>query len=394
MHPIVLKAYEEEGYSVHIGNNHYFPAALVKDQQFVSVGGGMSVQGISFFHFLSTFWQPKSIYLIGNAFGCSSLNFAAIFPHTILDAIDAEVEGEENSLGSELTKRIAHKHLQNLQLFKGFSPQDISSCRRSSHQTYDIGIIDGYHHPDQAEKDFKGLLPYLNDNALIYYHDAGMFGLNKRLELLADEFESNNWKLFHLDFMPFGGYVLLKNLPEVEAWVKRLQTPYPDWSNPTPTDRVSGRENIKAVTYKKRIYYPSDGDIVFCGDNNINLVRLALEVFKAGTVVFYGAQGALATDTLEFIDNYRSLDIAFIDRALAGQTVDGWPVYSVKDIGCKLLPEIIVVTATCSGKQIISDLNKLELNCAIAPLYMHEDKAWRNLKNTYLNLWLGKWKKS
>ncbi len=392
MHPLVLKAYEEEGFNIHIGNTFNFPAMLVQSDRLVSVGGGMCVQDMAFTNFLSSIWQPDSIYMIGNAFGYSSLNFAAIFPNAIVDVIDAEVEGDENVVGSDITRNIARKYFPNLTLFKGFSPQDLDSCRRSSSQSYSIGVIDGYHHPDQAEKDFRGLLPYLKEEALVYYHDAGMFGLTPRLEALAEEFEKDGWKLFKLDLVPFGACVLLRNLPDVEAWVRRLQTPYNEWKNPVPTDRVGGRaKSLKAIKYKDRIYYPHEGDIIFCGDMNANLTRLALDMNKGKQVAFYGARGTLAEDVLAFLDNYRDRDIIFFDKALAGSHVDGWPVHKLEDLGPDVSPDVFVVTASISGEKIISDLKSLNVSVPILPLYDHNCVEWNDMKEQYLDLSIVEW---
>ncbi len=393
MHPTVLKAYEEEGYSIHVGNSFCYPSALVEKGRLVSVGGGMCVQDLAFALFLSSLIKPKSIYMIGNAFGYSALNYAAIFEGALIDVIDAEVEGDENALGSQITKNISAKYFPHLTLFKGFSPQDIGTCRSSPSQKYDMAIIDGYHHPDQAEIDFIGMLPHLNKEAIVYYHDAGLFSLTPRLEKIAKEYAGEGWQLFKLDFIPFGGCVLLKGFPSVSEWLSRLSTPIDMWRNPAPTDRVSARpKSLKAVKFGQRIYYPHEGDIVFCGDMNANLVRLVLDMNPAGQIAFYGAQGKMAESLIDFISNYRDRNIVFIDKALAGKTVDGWKVYCADDINVSIYPSAIVISAANSGLEIRNLLLNKKLEAPIYPLFDHSDSNWETLKSQYLTTALEKWK--
>ncbi len=52
----------------------------------------------------------SKINRIYEEFGYSAFCLAEIFQNAIIDVIDAEIEGEDNRLGSELTRQIANKY--------------------------------------------------------------------------------------------------------------------------------------------------------------------------------------------------------------------------------------------------------------------------------------------
>lgn len=61
--------------------------------------------------------SPRA-FVVGNAFGFSTLALALVFGGGSVDAIDAEVEGRCNRIGSSLTRRIAKASELNVSLFQ------------------------------------------------------------------------------------------------------------------------------------------------------------------------------------------------------------------------------------------------------------------------------------
>jgi hypothetical protein len=54
----LLKAYKQEGFEIHIGNNHCLCAALTKNGNFAHTGGGISLTDVSFFFGLQKIHDP------------------------------------------------------------------------------------------------------------------------------------------------------------------------------------------------------------------------------------------------------------------------------------------------------------------------------------------------
>lgn len=387
MHPLVINAYNALGYKVHVGNNMSFSAKILDaDNNQVDAGGGMCVEDISFWMFLSTLWHPNSMYIIGNAFGYSALNMAAIFPQCKIDVIDAEIEGHQNQEGSKVTKKIAKKHFKNLELFIGFSPQDIPLCRRHSQQTYDCCIVDGLHHPEQLKKDFIGIKQYLNNMSLVYFHDAGTFNLYSAIEELAEEYKFEGWQYYKLDFVPFGVGVLCRNVPTIQKWMDSLLTPIKEWRNTPATDNAACKPgNREPLIYNGNLYNPTPFETNFCPNAEINALRLALLYCNRKDIIIYGARGRLANDVIEFLDNnYRDIELCFVDRALTNSKIrDKWDVVDNND------PRLfdnknVIIAAEMSGRDIYKFISDLNTNATIFPLYEVNNKIWKETEVKYL----------
>lgn len=388
MHPLVIKAYSELGYKVHVGNNMSFSAKILDDNnKSLDAGGGMCVEDIAFWMFLSTIWNPKSMYIIGNALGYSALNMAAIFTDCAIDVIDAEIEGSQNQVGSTITRSIANKYFHNLELFIGFSPQDLSSCRRNQQQTYDCCIVDGLHHPVQLKKDFRGIKSYLSSSSLVYFHDAGTFNLYLAVEELAKEYKDENWKYYKLDFVPFGVAILCRNLPiTIERWMESLHTPIIEWRNTPATDNAMSKTGYREpLIYDGNLYNPTLIETDFCPNSEINAFRLALLHCNYKNVIIYGARGRIADIIIEFINNnYPHIDFIFIDRALVNQKINHkWIVTDFSALK-KLKTVNIIITGETSGSEIKKSIEKENINGNIYPIYDISDPVWSKYKNEHL----------
>src|ERR1700678_962907 len=134
----LLKAYEEQGYYVHIGNNHQLCAGLIsKSGQRFDTGGGIGITDVAFLLGLRQVFNPQNIICIGNASGYGTFCIAEIFENAYIDVMDAEVNGKNNSDGSELTRKISSKYYNNrVSLITGFCPQDLNTY--FSEKQYDL----------------------------------------------------------------------------------------------------------------------------------------------------------------------------------------------------------------------------------------------------------------
>jgi predicted O-methyltransferase YrrM len=237
MFPRLLKAYTEFGYSVHCGNNSCFCATIIDtDGIEAQIGGGISISDIAFFFGLASIYQPGRILAIGNAFGYGSCCLAEIFSKATIDVIDAEVEGEFNKGGSELTRKISSRYYDDrINLQTGSSPDDLGRCFEQC--KYDLIFIDGDHTNEQQLKDYYGIQPFANQSCVVYLHDVELMNIQESYETIKNNKDS--FKCYNIDFTTFGCKALVRDNEEVESWFKTIdQSPNKDYRNPIPTLRA------------------------------------------------------------------------------------------------------------------------------------------------------------
>lgn len=94
----------------------------------------------------------------------------------------------------------------------------------------------------------------------------------------------------------------------------------------------------------------------------------------------YGARGELLPMLLRWIVQYPRNFAGFIDRALAGETIKGYPIYSAEDLPT-MNPEHLFIAATQSGPAIMEMLQPHACNYRILPLYdlSHGNWGYRDL---------------
>ena len=145
---------------------------------------------------ISNKFKVGAIFVIGNAFGYSTFILSEIFKDAFIDAIDAEIEGAESKLGSDLTKAIAKKYYPNVRLTIGFSPEDIKKAMNPEVLSYDFVFIDGKHTNRQMSRDFMGVLPYLSQKCVVYFHDVGYCNMFKGFGVIIEEGKKQGFDLF------------------------------------------------------------------------------------------------------------------------------------------------------------------------------------------------------
>jgi len=124
-------------------------------------------------------------FVIGNAFGYSSVILGLLLASPgrgLVDAIDAEVEGECDNIGTVLTRRIAKAAGLNVQVTTGLSPQDVPRAMRSSH--YDVAFIDGGHTNEQVVLDFFAVEPHLASQSVVVLHDVSSHNMHEGVAFL------------------------------------------------------------------------------------------------------------------------------------------------------------------------------------------------------------------
>jgi predicted O-methyltransferase YrrM len=219
----VLEAYRKLGYEVLLGNPDCLVTQLSKDGKPIKVSAAISLSDILVFQWIAQFNPWRHALVIGNAFGFSTFVIAALSPGCSVDAIDAEVEGSENGLGSLLTREIASLHFPGVQLTRGYSPRDLDKACHS--HVYDFIFIDGGHTNDQLVADFEGIIDRRSQLSVVYCHDVGMAKMDKGWARIKAHLLRNGDKPFDLHFTSFGSTLVVSNHPELETFLETVCHP-------------------------------------------------------------------------------------------------------------------------------------------------------------------------
>lgn len=180
-----IRLYEEEGYTIRTGLNPYHfsgdreaPFAVLFDgEKAVSPCGGISLQEVYFFEQLFASWSPRTILIVGNGFGWSSLLLSLLNPQAQVVVLDAAVELDSPQHpyidGIALTNKIAAREKLNLRVIKGFSPQAVPSVvEERLNGSVDFAFIDGLHTEAQQALDFEAIFPYAAQETVFVFHDV------------------------------------------------------------------------------------------------------------------------------------------------------------------------------------------------------------------------------
>jgi len=222
----VTESYKVLGYEVSLGNPDCLPTRLFKDDRLVEASFAISLSDILVFQWIAGFAPWQRALIIGNSFGFSTLVIAGLCPGCYVDAIDAEIEGIENRLGSRLTTEIAKKHFPNVRLTIGFSPGDLpKACRFDA---YDFIFIDGSHTNDQLISDFRGIRRRRAEDSVVYLHDVGMARMHAGWATIRSQFLAENDSAFDLHFTSFGSTIVISGNPELRRFMENCCHPLGD----------------------------------------------------------------------------------------------------------------------------------------------------------------------
>ncbi|MGD0235503.1 MAG: class I SAM-dependent methyltransferase [Syntrophorhabdales bacterium] len=219
----VIDAYSACGYEVLLSNPDCLTTHLHQKGRLVNTSAGISLTDILVLQWVGGFAPWRRALVIGNAFGFSTFVIASLSSGCYVDAIDAEIEGSENRLGSDLTRRIANHYFPGVQLTTGFSPQDLTKACRF--EKYDLIFIDGMHTSEQLVADFSGIKGRRAESSVVYCHDVGMAGMRAGWDRIKTVLLDQNDGPFELHFTNFGCTMVVSGNPELSDFLGKICRP-------------------------------------------------------------------------------------------------------------------------------------------------------------------------
>lgn len=156
--------------------------------------------------------------IIGNSFGISTMLIAELMRPSPVDAIDAE-SSMGSSEGTALTHRVAQRLGLDVQVTKGFSPQDLASACR--HEKYTLVFIDGEHTNEQIVKDFQAIKDRLAENCVVFLHDVGLRDMDQGWLEVRELAQPLGLIGYDLSATDSGSTLLVRNLPALEQMLKQ-----------------------------------------------------------------------------------------------------------------------------------------------------------------------------
>ena len=173
---------------------------------------GLSLFEIMFMEPLRDFIDPKSILVIGNAHGWSTLALALIFPNARIVGIDPD-EG-----GVELTNRLAKANGLSIEVITAFSPDGVKpACAAHLPGPVDLTLIDALHTNDAIKVDFAAAAEVSSADAFYLFHDV----INWRMTAgLKDIQQSSGLDARILTRTPSGMAAVYREVsPELQAYL-------------------------------------------------------------------------------------------------------------------------------------------------------------------------------
>lgn len=183
----LVQIYEAYGLAVQTGlNPWHFPGQawaelpftqIRKNRQPACKGGGIAPLEVCFLEVLFADYHPKNLFVVGNAYGWSSVALALANPSARVIAIDACPRPEEAE-GIDFTNLVAKDYGLNLVAEKALSPDDVARVA-SDHLDgpVDFAFIDGGHTNVQQARDFGAVHAIASPDCAYLFHDVINFGL-------------------------------------------------------------------------------------------------------------------------------------------------------------------------------------------------------------------------
>ena len=160
----LIKLYERNGYEVQSslsplhfpGFNHaYLPFSYIyQNGELVCRGGGLAILELIFVDSIVSIIKPKNIFVIGNAFGWTTLALGLMCPTSRIVAIDICSRPEEE-YGIKETNRMGQQVVAEVRAIKAKSPENVARVIAKNFEGgIDLVLIDGGHTPQQQTDDF------------------------------------------------------------------------------------------------------------------------------------------------------------------------------------------------------------------------------------------------
>jgi len=148
---------------------------IYQDDKPMCKGGGIAFAEIGFMESVFENYHPQNIFIIGNAFGWSTLALALMNRSARVVAIDWCPRPEEKR-GLEVTNALARQAGLNAEALEGKSPDDVArTCQDQFSGPVDFVFIDGGHTPEQLLKDFNTCKDVASLDCVYLFHDVVNF---------------------------------------------------------------------------------------------------------------------------------------------------------------------------------------------------------------------------
>jgi len=180
----------DEGFKVYSGYNSYhfnnFRDApftyLVDAKTRVVCSQGIAIQEFFILETLFAQFHPKSILIIGNAFGWSAVIMSILNPEAKVTTIDPD------SVGNAITERIANKNNYAITVREGYSPQDVKKiCAEEFESPVECVFIDAVHDDEHQYDDFCATVQVASPNCLFLFHDVVNWSMQKSFQQIIDK---------------------------------------------------------------------------------------------------------------------------------------------------------------------------------------------------------------
>ena len=183
----LVEIYESFGLKVQTGLSPlHFPGHAWAELPFTQIrkndepackGGGIAPFEVCFLEALFARYHPQNIFVVGNAYGWSSIALALANPSSTVVAIDACPRPEEME-GILFTNQVAGALDLNLTAEKALSPDDVARIAGDHLDgPIDFAFIDGGHTNEQQALDFAAIRDVAAENCTYLFHDVVNFSL-------------------------------------------------------------------------------------------------------------------------------------------------------------------------------------------------------------------------
>ena len=127
-------------------------------------------------------WHPRTILVIGNSFGWSTLALALLNPRARVIALDAALDNFTRAWVDE-TNALAQAASLNVLAVAGSSPQDVpATLLNDGVDTLDFVFVDGHHSNDQLVEDYTATVPFSSAGTVWLFHDVEYWDLREGVE--------------------------------------------------------------------------------------------------------------------------------------------------------------------------------------------------------------------
>ncbi len=158
---------------------------ILSEKRLCSGGGGLHMTELYMLESLAEALSPQRIFVIGNAFGWSTLALSMCFPKAEVVAIDSDlVEG--GNRGVDFVNDVAANEGLNAKAVVATSPQDVERVAKAELDgSIDLVLIDGNHTNDQQTVDFEACRAVASPDCVYLLHDVLNWDLVKSFRALV-----------------------------------------------------------------------------------------------------------------------------------------------------------------------------------------------------------------